>query len=269
MARKPRGDGTARGEPVVSRSNRRLIAVGLAALTCFAIATLPASLAARTFKRFGLEATEYSGTIWSGAATGVAWRGAAIGELGWKLRPLALLRARVAAEVSLVRPDGSANTAVAASPGGALEFTDLRIDLPLEFLAALPMGLPQGWRGRAQGTIDELRLVAGWPVRAQGTINLIGLVVPRLSPTAIGSFEIRVPDPRATATATAVTARVTDKDALLSIDAVLTLASGRSFSLDGTVAPRGTAPPGLLQALEYLGPADAAGRRPIGASGTL
>jgi hypothetical protein len=246
------------------------MAVGLVALACFVVVTLPASLVSRSLKRFGLTATEYSGTIWSGAATGVAWRGTALGELRWNLRPLALLRARAAADLSFAGADGSASASIAAAPDGALEVTDLRLDLPLEFLAALPTGMPKGWRGRARGTFADLRLVAGWPVQAQGTLEVGGLVVPRLNQSTIGSFEIRAPDPgAATAGAPAVTARVTDKDALLSVDAVLTLSPGRSFQLEGSVAPRAATPPDLLQALEFLGPADAAGRRPIGASGTL
>jgi general secretion pathway protein N len=269
MARPPRRDAAARDAPAVAKRNRRLLAVGLVALACFTIATLPASLVSGTFRRVGLTATAYSGTIWSGAATGVAWREAALGELRWNLRPLALARARAAADVSLARPDGSASATVAATLGGTLELTQLRFDLPLEILATLPTGVPKGWRGQARGEFGEIRLEAGWPVRAQGRLDVNGLVAPRLDQSAIGSFELIAPDPRAaTAGPAAVTARVSDKDARLSVDAVLTLAAGRSFQLQGTVAPRGASPQ-LLQALEFLGPADAAGRRPFGASGTL
>jgi len=50
---------------------------------------------------------------------------------------------------------------------------------------------------------------------------------------------------------------------------VLTLSPGRSFDLQGTVAPRDGAPPDLVRSLEFLGPADSDGRRQFGVSGTF
>jgi general secretion pathway protein N len=270
MARPPRRDATARGEPGVARKFGLLAAVGFAAVACFAIATLPARLIAGTLQRFGLSATEFSGTIWSGTATDVTWRGTSLGELRWRLRPLALLRARAAADLTLARSDGSASATAAAALGGTLELSAVRVDLPLDLLSQLQNGLPRGWHGRASGTFDEIRLVAGWPVTAHGTLDLVGLVAPQLSQSSIGNFQLVAPDPRATSAGPpGVAARVSDRDGALSVDAVLTLAAGRSFLLEGTVAPRDSAPPGLVRSLEFLGPADASGRRPFGVSGTL
>lgn len=270
MARPRRPERGARGQPGGARNYRRLAAFGLAAIACFAIATLPASLAARAFRRLGISAGEYSGTIWSGVASDAAWRGTALGELRWSLRPLALLRARAAADLALARPDGSASATIATASGGALEFSNLRFDLPLEFLAQLPTGTPRGTRGRASGAFNELRLVAGWPVTARGTVDVVGLIMPRFAEGPIGSFELVVPDPSAdSAGSPDIKAQVTDRDGPLQVDAVLTLSPGRSFLFEGTVTPRGAAPPALVRALEFLGPADASGRRPFGMSGTL
>jgi general secretion pathway protein N len=270
MARLPRRDPKARGEPGVAVRNRRLVAVGVAALACFTIATLPASLAGGFFKRIGLSATRFSGTIWSGVASDVHWQRASLGELGWRLHPLALLRARAAAEVTLVRPDGSASATIAATLGGALDFSDVKIDLPIELFAEIPSGMARGWHGRASGTFTDLRLVDGWPVAAAGKVNLAGVVMPQLGTGNIGSFEIVLPDPRAAPSgASSVNARVSDTDGPLSVDAALTLSAGRSFVLEGTVASRDGAPADLARSLQYLGPADAAGRRQFGVSGTL
>jgi len=270
MAHPPRRDATARGAPGVTRKFGLLAAVGLAALACFAIATLPASLTGGLFRRFGLSATEFSGTIWSGVAGDVTWRGASLGELRWRLRPLALLRARAAAEISLAPSDGSASAKIAATRDGTIDLADVHLDLPIEFLARVPTGMARGWHGRVSGALTELRLVAGWPVAAQGTLHLSSVVMPQLGPDTIGSFDIVLPDPRAAAPGSPdVTARVMDMEGPLSVDAALTLATGRSFLLEGTVAPRDSAPPGLVRSLEFLGPADASGRRPFGVSGTL
>lgn len=270
MARAPRRDAAARGAPGAARKHRGLIGLGLGALACFAIATLPASLYSGAFAGHGLSSAAFSGTIWSGGAAGLAWQGTALGDLRWNIRPLSLLRGRVAADLSLARVDGSASATLEAGFGSTVEFRQVRVDLPLEFLAQLPLGMARGWQAQARGTFDELRLESGWPASIRGTLDVDGLVVPRLGPAPVGSFKAVAPDPRvAQADASGVTVRVTDTDGLLSVDAALTLGSGRSFRFDGTVAPRAAAPPDLVRALEVLGPADAAGRRSIGASGTL
>jgi hypothetical protein len=270
MAPPQRRDARARGETGVAGRNRRLALVGLVALACFAVATLPASLAGRVFERAGLSAAGYSGTVWSGVAVGVKWQGASLGELSWRLQPLALLRARASAVISMSRPDGSVSAVAAAARDGTLDLSDTHIDLPIEFFAEIPTGMARGWHGRVSGAFTELRLVSGWPVAAAGTLLLSNVVMPQLGRDAIGSFEIVIPDPRAAPPISAdVTARVTDTSGPVSVDAALTLAAGRSFQLEGTIAARDGAPANLVRSLEYLGPADASGRRPFGLSGTL
>jgi general secretion pathway protein N len=270
MAPAPRRDATQRGEPGVAKRNRRLALVGVLALAGFALATLPASLAGRVFQRVGLTATGFSGTIWSGVAGGVTWQGASLGEIRWRFRPLALLRARAAAHISMARPDGSVSTEAAAALDGTLEFTDLRLDLPIEFFAEIPTGMARGWHGTVDGELTQLRLVSGWPVTAAGTLHLSNVVMPQLGHDEIGSFEILIPDPRTAAQGSSdVRARVTDTSGTVAVDALLTLAPGRNFVLEGTVAARDGAPPGLVRSLQYLGPADQTGRRQFGVSGTF
>jgi len=270
MALPPRRDMTPRGAPATAGRHRRLVLLGLVALACFALATLPASLAGRLFERAGLSATDYSGTVWSGAAGGVAWQGASLGTLRWRLRPLALLRARAAADISMTRRDGSASATAAAARDGTLELTDVQFDLPIEFLAEIPSGMARGWRGRVGGSFTELRLTAGWPVAAAGVIELSDVVMPQLGRDVIGSFEVVIPDPQAAPPAGSdIRARVSDSGGPVAVDASLTLADGRRFLLEGTVAARDGAPANLVRSLEYLGPADASGRRPFGVSGTF
>jgi general secretion pathway protein N len=267
MARAPRRDPTARGEPGAARKFGKLLTVGLAALACFAVATLPASLVSGPLHRSGISAAAYSGTIWSGVASDVAWRGATLGELRWHAHPMALLRAHAAADVTFARSDGSASASVAAGLGGTIDLSNVRLDLPIEFLAQVMPGMARNWHGRASGAFSEFRLVSGWPVAARGTLHLSELVMPQLGQVAIGSFEIVAPDPGTSSTD--VTARVSDKEGPLSLDAVLTLSPGRSFDLQGTVATRAGAPPDLVRSLEFLGPADPDGRRQFGVSGTF
>ncbi len=270
MAPPPRRDTSARAEPGVVKRNRRLALVGLVALACFAAATLPASLARRVFERAGLSASGYSGTIWSGAVSSATWQGASLGQLRWQLHPLALLRARAAADISFTRTDGSVSAEAAAALDGRLDFTNVKLDLPIEFFAEIPGGMARGWHGRASGAFTKLSLASGWPVSAVGTLQLSDVVMPQLGASSIGSFKVVVPDPQSPPPgAPDLTARVTDTNGPVSVDAALKLGAGRSFQLEGTVAAREGAPANLVRSLEYLGPADASGRRPFGVSGTL
>ncbi|MFO1394446.1 MAG: type II secretion system protein N [Steroidobacteraceae bacterium] len=272
MAQRPRRDVTARPEPSSSRRTTGwLVAVGLVALGFFVITTLPASLLAGHLQPYQLGASGYSGTIWSGTANGFAWRGATLGDLQWRLRPWALLRGRIAADVTMSLPGGSASAALSAGPSGQIALDDVNLDLPLEALSALPVASVHGWQGRAVGHFDTLSVAAGSLQDARGTLDLTGLVSPAPNHTPYGSYRFVIPDPAVVTTGVApgVTAHMSDLGGSLAVDGRVTFSAGRSYLLEGTVAPRGNAPESLQRALQFLGPADAAGRRPFSVSGTL
>ena len=270
MARRPGRNRSAPDAPVPRKKFGWLIILGLLAGLVFAIATLPATVLSSYLQRAGLEATALSGTIWSGRADGLGWRGSPLGNASWRVAAPQLLRGRVAGDVELARPDGSVSSRFSASFGGELRFEAMRVDLPVEALGALPVGLPKGWRGRVSADLAELVLSDGWPTVLRGTLDMQGLVAPPPRNAPVGSFNVVLPDPAGPAgEADALTGRVSDKDGPFSVDARLTLSRDRSFLLEGTLAPRGSVPPGLERSLQLLGPADANGRRPFSVSGTL
>jgi hypothetical protein len=270
MARPPGRDRPAQDAPRFTRTHGWLLALGLAALLVFVVTTLPASLIAGRLERYGVSAVAYSGTVWSGAATGIAWRGAKLGDLRWSIAPLALLTGHLGAHLQLARTDGSGQSDVAVAISGTVDLNGTRLDLPVEVMSTLPLGLPKGWRGRVRADLPELRVVKGWPTIVHGTIDMDGLIAPPPRNASIGSYHAVLPDPKSQpGAAAAISARVTDKEGPFSVDALLTLSPDRSFLLDGTLAPRGDTPPALVRSLQLLGPADAAGRRPFSVSGTL
>ena len=270
MARRPVRDRPAPEAPVAAKKLVWLIALGLVAVLLFAVSTLPAGVLAGPLRRAGLEAPSYSGSVWSGRADGLKWRGVELGDVQWRVSTAPLLRGRIAGDVHLSRPDGSASSHVAATLGGALRFEATQIDLPVELLSALPIGVPKGWRGRVVADVQELELSGGWPTTLVGTLDMNGLVAPPPRNAAVGSFRVVMPDPKGTPPGgDALAARVADKDGPFSVDAQLMLSRDRSFLLEGTLAPRGSVPPDLERSLQLLGPADAAGRRPFSVSGTL
>jgi hypothetical protein len=270
MARPSGRDPKAREAPTVKRKHWRLFALGLLAVFLFVVATLPAGLFDRRLQGYGVSAVSYSGSVWSGVASGIAWRGATLGDLRWQIAPATLLRGRLGAHVQLVRPDGSVESDVEASLAGPVDLAGVRVNLPVESMSALPLGLPKGWRGRVRADIPELRITRGWPESVKGTIDMDGLIAPPPRNATIGSYHAVLPDPAAKPAAGAgITARVSDKEGPFSVDARLTLSPDRSFLLEGTLAPRGDTPPALQRSLQLLGPADAAGRRQFSVAGTL
>lgn len=246
-----------------------LAALGVAAFLLFVAATLPAGLFERRMQTAGLQATAFSGSIWNGAAQGLTWKGAAVGDLQWHVQPLKLFTGRIGGHAVLTRPDGTLETDVDASFLGSIRLRDTRLAMPVESLASLPVGLPKGWRGRLNANLEEVVLEKGWPVMARGTIDMDTLVAPPPRSVSIGSFHVVLPHPEQKPLAGELTAQVKDKEGPLGVDGRLSLKADRSFVLDGFVAPRPGLPQQLERSMQLLGPADAAGRRQFSVAGTL
>lgn len=253
-----------------------LIALGVLALLAFACATLPASLAAGTLRKAGIEASAFGGSIWSGQAAALSWRGAALGDLDWRLTPLRLLGGRLAGHARLSRSDGTIETDFdVALTGRELRLRATRFALPIGALDALPLGVPKGWAGRLAGQFDEIVVAQGWPTALQGTLELDELVAPPPRSAPVGSFRAVFPAPQPKPSLSVaqdpsnVTAQVTDKDGPFAVDGQLTLSRTRDFALEGMLAPRGPVPPAMERSLQLLGPADSTGRRPFSVGGSL
>jgi len=253
-----------------------LLALGVLALFAFALATLPAGVAAGPLRKAGIEAGALSGSLWSGRATSVSWRGAGVGDAEWKIAPARLLTGRIAGHARLTRTDGSIETDFDLSfTGRDMRLRAARIALPLAALNVLPLGLPKGWQGRVSGQFDAIDLQQGWPASIKGSLDLDGLVAPPPRNAPVGSFHAVFPaaQPKPSLSVAQdpsnLTAQVKDKEGPFSVDAQLTLSRARNFAFEGTLAPRGPVPPAMEQSLQLLGPADAAGRRQFSVGGTL
>jgi general secretion pathway protein N len=249
-----------------------LIALGAGALLAFAIATLPAGLVAGRLGKFGVQATSFGGSLWSGRADGLKWRGTALGDLEWRLTPLSLLRGTVAGHARLVRDDGSLDSDFSVALTGNARLSQMTFAFPVETLGDLPIGVPKGWRGKVSGALAEILISGGWVTAARGTVDMDELVAPPPRDANVGGFHVVLPHPDPQGDARLpdhLSAHVTDKNGPFAVDAQLTIGKDRSFLLEGTVAPRGAVPEDMARSLELLGPADAAGRRPFSVSGTL
>jgi hypothetical protein len=253
-----------------------LVALGLLALLGFALATMPAGALSGPLRRAGIEASSYDGSIWSGRATALTWRGTRVGDVQWTLTALPLLRGHAAGHARIVRPDGT----LQADYETNFRATDLllrnaTVALPIETLTTRPLGIPRGWTGRASGHFDELRLEQRWPTVVRGTVDLDEVVAPPPQHTALGSFHLVFPHPAPKPSLSVpgdpanLTARVVDKGGPFYVDAQLTLGRKRAFSLDGVLSARQSVPANIQQALQMLGTPDANGRRQFSIGGSL
>jgi general secretion pathway protein N len=245
------------------RQRTLLLTVGGAVFIVVLIATLPASLVASHLPA-GLSAENVGGSVWNGGADLVRLRGAPLGALSWSFEPLALASGRLAYRIELGRRDGSVRGRVAATLGGTLEGENLDLDLPL---AALDRGPPgNAWQGQLKGHMVRIRLEHGWPTALVGQFTVAALQPPGANRT-LGSYAIDF-DPGASSTSQ-LTGRVREVDAPLKVRAQLVIKPDHSYSLDGDVTPKPGAPPEVAQAVAFLGPADAAGRRQFVLGGTF
>jgi hypothetical protein len=247
--------------------HKGLLALGACAVLGFAIATLPASLVAGRVARHGVEATSWTGTIWSGTAQGLAVRGQALGTAQWSLSPSSLLAARLGGHARLAPQDGRVDTDFSLAFDGDVELRALTLDVPLAAFAGIRGVVPRGWTGRARGHFETLDLQQGWPTGAQGTLELVEIAAPPPRGGPIGSYRLEFSGDASASGI--VTANVTSSGGPLSVEGALELTAGRNYDFQGTVARAGVAATGLDRAIEMLGPPDASGRRSFGFSGTL
>ena len=243
-----------------------LVALGVGAFLIFAVVTLPASVVLSRLGSSGVYAGGVSGTIWSGRAQVLQVRGVNVGSVEWKLHPLPLLTAHANADVKVTRIDGFAQTQLSVGPTGTMNFKSLTASLPLSALP--PNALPGGWAGTLNGRFQQLTLEQGWPTKVNGTLEVLDLYGPAGKPSKAGSYRIAF-DPAAS-TAEALKGAISDAgDGPLQLNGTVQLKPDRSYVVETLVAARPDAPRNLVQALEFLGPPDAQGRRQFNTEGTL
>ncbi len=232
-----------------------------------AVSALPASLAAR-FLPAAVHAEDFSGTIWHGSAARIIVNARDAGSVEWRLRPKALLRLRVAANVRWVR-GGFVLEGDAARDGNGLSLSGVKGGGSLEDLRGL--GLLAQWRGRVQIHIQELQaVISGSAINLQaavGDIEVSDLSNPQVAQGAnLGGYSLRFTDPALTADSDAG-AHILDTGGPLMVEAAIHFSLGqRSAMLSGRVMARADAPPALRSELDDLArmhARDAQGRIPV------
>jgi general secretion pathway protein N len=246
-----------------------LVALGIGAFVLLALVTLPAKIALQWLAPDGVGVAGVSGTLWKGGAQVVQIRDAHLGSVEWDLHLLALFTARMSADVKLTRTDGFAQTALTLTPGGTVSFEQFTASLPL---GALPAGVvPGGWTGTLNLKFDELTIESGWPVTAIGKIEVRDVTGPASQPINRGSYQVTLPAEGTPAAdqGNSLNGALSDIGGPLQVTGTVQLKPDRSYLVEGLIATRADAPADVVKTLQFLGPADAEGRRPFSLAGTL
>jgi len=252
----------------------RWVGLGVGAYIIFLLATLPAALIAKRLQSQGIVADGIGGSVWNGHAAALQIRGMSVGEVHWRIHPTGLLLGRLNADIKIKRDDGFAETYFSMRRNGDIAFTDLRATLPIPVLNSFANrsgagmnGMLGGWRGLLRLQLSELAIERSWPTQIVGNVDAQELVGPARQPTAIGSYRIEFASAKGGAELQGSIA--SQPDAPLDVVGVIRLQPNRQYVIDAQVGTRANAPASIGKALEYLGPADAQGRRPLSLAGSL
>jgi general secretion pathway protein N len=245
--------------------------IGVLAYLLFLLLTFPAVRLSNRLQANGIVAAGLSGTVWNGSAAAIQLNGMTLGPTQWNISPWRLLTGKLSVDIHAKRDDGYFDGTVRAGFGDRLSVYKLRGSLPINALASmgLPGGGPGGWGGVLQVNLDEATLVKRWPTRLKGTIEVVNLVGPPQQPTQLGTYRVSFPASGSSADGELQGAVQSMEDSPLDVVGVIKLTTNRQYVIDAQVATRPSASAAIVKTLQYLGPPDARGRRPLSLAGSL
>ena len=244
-------------------TNRTLVIAAAALFALIVLVRAPASWLVGALPK-SVDCQQPAGSMWRGACGQVRFAGAALSDVHWQLHPWALFggHLELAVQSADVRAPGSATLAFGFSGHRAVR--DLHADVPID-TGFLPL-FPSGWSGRLQLALSDLEFKADRLTAIQGTVTARSLA--QIQPAmAFGSYEMQFAGPpRADG---AISGQLRDVGGPLSVTGTLVVRNGSDYVLSGSAATRADASPDLAKAVEFLGPANAQGRRDYSLAGSF
>jgi hypothetical protein len=239
------------------------IAIGAIAVLAVLLVALPASLAGRLLPS-GVQAADYSGNFWHGAAGKIIVNGYPSGALEWQLHPGELLHRQLGVDVHWAKGE------FGLAARGHLRLQGIEVDSvagggALEELGSLT-GL-SGWRATVAVAIERFSASFDRLTAMTGDITVADLHVANIGDDInLGAYTLHF-DPPAAGSSGALVGQIRDTSGPLEVHATLTLnPQTHSSVLSGTAKERESASPALRTALEDLArlrPRDAQGRIPL------
>jgi general secretion pathway protein N len=234
--------------------------LGAVAYLVFLGATLPARyLADRAMRQLpGLELNGVTGSVFSGAAADVRWRGTSLGGMAWRFDWLAPLSASFGYRVHLQGESQELATRMDMGMGHRLYLRGVDGRLPVATVMAwLPLP-PRALAGSLTLHLDQLSFKEGSLRSAQGEVDLDEAVLSWPATATLGSFRmLLIP------AADGVDAEVSDVASPLRLNAKLSLSSGGAYHLAGTLAAKDPGDSATRSLLAGLGNPDSTGQYPF------
>jgi Type II secretion system (T2SS), protein N len=207
--------------------------------------------------------TSVEGTLWSGVCGGLRVQGTSVGDVSWRLRPLRLLDGSLAAHIAATRAASTLSGELELGFGQRVTLRQVQADLVLD--PALIPGLPADLHGRARVDLALAQIDHGVITQLEGRIEAHDLEDRAGMPTPLGSYVLTFPGGSGEPTG-----KLRDLGGPLAVEGTLRLTPKPGYEFEGLVAPRPGAPPEIVNPLmPFLGPPDAAGRRPFSVEGTF
>lgn len=238
-----------------------IIAFAVAAFAAVLIARLPAAWVLPAL-RGELRCASVLGTVWQGSCRDIRVQGVTVDRLAWRVRARALLRGRLAVRLSAVRGSASATAEVSWPWRGPIEAHEVFARLPIE-PQLLPV-VPAYITGTLEAHLERVVVTRdGALTHLRGTVTVLNLVDSSGQVTPLGSFAVTF-----SGGAGEPVGRLRDLGGPLALSGTVRLTAAPGYSLHAEVAPRASASPSLLSALQFFGAPNAAGQRPFALSGT-
>lgn len=238
--------------------------LGLLAFGAALLVRLPASWLGSMLPA-GVSCGAFGGTIWQGSCAAAAVvlspsRTLVFDRVDWQLEPLALLRARLAAQVTLQQRGGEASGRLLLSASGDFDAADVTGRIPVDG-QLLPM-LPADWRGELAADGLHFARSGGAISRLQGAASLLDLR--DAAGNALGSYSLRFAEASGPPP---FSGELRDEGGPLGVQAAARVEASGAWQLDGRVTPRAQAAPGLVRQLSMLGPSAPDGSYPFSIAG--
>ncbi len=235
------------------------------------VSTLPAVLALRWAEPALVKLPErpvlqgVEGTLWSGHASQVVFRGVSLGEVQWHVSPWPLLIGHVNVAVKLNNADGYLDAVL--STGFSAEKWFLRQaqgQVPASLVKGFAPALPIAPTGTFALAINEARFDNMHLRSLDGRIvwNKGGIASPL--PLEFGDLVAEFDN-----SASGISGHIKDNGGPLQLNADVKLSSDGVYILTGKSAARAGAAPSLVTSLSLLGQPDAQGMVPIHISGRI
>jgi len=235
------------------------------------LGTMPAVLALHWAEPVLMKMPEHptlqgiDGTLWSGHASQVVYRGMPLGDVQWHVSPWALLIGRLTVAVKLNNRDGYLDGVL--STGFSAErwhLSQVQGQVPASLVKGLAPGLPVVPSGTFALVIDDARFEHARLQSLDGRIvwNKGGIASPL--PLEFGDLLAEF-----SSGTSGISGHIKDSGGPLQLDAVLKLGTDGVYALTGKSAARAGAAQSLVTSLSMLGQPDANGMVPFHFSGRL